>query len=69
MFSMKEKIKLAGIIEKALLDLNHPEMPGEKPRFQLHVEGEESWSWADIVPNWLWKKGGSGYDDSTRHYT
>lgn len=52
MFSMKEKQWLSAEIEKLLLSLNHPEMPTEKPVFQLHVEGKESWSWADIKPNW-----------------
>ena len=52
MFSIAEKRKLAEGIEKLLLDLSHPEMPTEKPKFTLHVEGKESWSWADIEPNW-----------------
>ena len=52
MFSVKEKQKIAAEIEKLLLDLNHPEMPNEKPKFHLHVDGAESWSWADIRPNW-----------------
>lgn len=52
MFSVKEKIFIAGEIEKLLLGLNHPEMPKEKPVFTLHVDGAQSWSWADIIPNW-----------------
>jgi hypothetical protein len=52
MFSMKEKQHLAAVVEKALLELGHPEMPKDKPRFKLHVDGVESWSWADIEPNW-----------------
>ncbi len=52
MFSVKEKMAIAEAIEKVLLDLNHPEMPDEKPKFKLHVEGKESCSWADIEPNW-----------------
>lgn len=52
MFSMAEKRQIADIIEKALLRLDHPEMPKEKPSFTLHVDGKESWSWADIEPNW-----------------
>jgi len=39
-------------IGKLLLSLKHPEMPKEKPTFTLHVEGGESWSWADIKSNW-----------------
>ena len=52
MFSVKEKVFIAEEIEKLLLSLNHPEMPKEKPMFVIHVDGKESWSWADIVPNW-----------------
>ena len=36
----------------ALLELEHPEMPTEKPIFHLHVVGNSSMSWADIKPNW-----------------
>lgn len=54
MFSIDEKKKIAGKIEKLLLSLDHPEMPKEKPSFNLHVDGKESWSWADINPNWTY---------------
>jgi hypothetical protein len=52
MFSVAQKRHIAETVEKALLELKHPEMPTEKPRFHLHVDGAESWSWADIEPNW-----------------
>jgi hypothetical protein len=52
MFSTEEKRLIAGKLEELLLSLNHPEMPTAKARFTLHVDGAESWSWADIVPNW-----------------
>lgn len=52
MFSQTEKQKIATEIERLLLSLNHPEMPKERPNFHLHVDGAESWSWADIKPNW-----------------
>lgn len=52
MFSMQEKIKIADTIEKLLLKLDHPEMPKEKPKFHLRVDGEQSWSFAEIDPNW-----------------
>ncbi len=29
-------------------------MPKEKPKFKLHVDGKEGWSWADIEPNWVY---------------
>ena len=52
MFSQIEKKHIAAEIEKLLLSINHPEMPKERPQFRLHVDGAESWSWADIAPNW-----------------
>ena len=52
MFSVKEKQFIASEIEKLLLKLDHPEMPKDKPVFYLRVEGKESWSWAEIKPNW-----------------
>ena len=56
MFSVEEKQKIADVIEKTLLELNHPEMPKEKPEFTLHIDGKEKWSWADIRPNWTYTK-------------
>ena len=53
MFSVKEKQWISGEVEKLLLSLKHPEMPVEKVEFTLNVKGKESWSWADISPNWL----------------
>ena len=55
MFTLKEKQHLAEVIEKAILDLKHPEMPGERPKFKIHIEGKEDWSWADIEPNWTFE--------------
>lgn len=52
---MKEKQKIAETIEKMLLELKHPEMPKEKPKFKLHVDGKENWSFADIEPNWVYE--------------
>ena len=53
MFSVKEKMHIASEIERLLLELRHPEMPEEKPKFCLHVDGKEAWSFADIEPNWM----------------
>ncbi len=52
MFSIKEKQMISETVEKLLLSLNHPEMPKEKPKFHLRVDGKESWSFAGIEPNW-----------------
>ncbi len=57
MFNEKDKQQIAAIIEILLLSYKHPEMPEEKPEFALHVNGKESWSWADIEPNWHFKGG------------
>ncbi len=57
MFSVKEKQFIAESIQDLLLNLAHPEMPTEKPKFKLHVDGKESWSWADIEPNWVYEDG------------
>ncbi len=55
MFSLHQKIWLAREIEKLILSLHHPEMPKEKPHFKIHIDGAESWSWADIEPNWTFE--------------
>jgi len=53
MFSKAQKVKIAEEIEKLLLSFDHPEMPKEKPYFELHVHGvDKSWQFADIRPNW-----------------
>lgn len=52
MFSMKQKQFIASKIEEILLSIDHPEMPNEKPRFHLRVDGKEPWSFAEIDPNW-----------------
>ena len=51
MFSLEQKKFISAEVEKILLSLQHPEMPAEKPNFSLHVDGIESWSYADIKPN------------------
>ena len=69
MFSMEEKKFLSAEIEKLLLGLNHPEMPKTKPEFKLHVDGAESWSWADIEPNHHFenkKPGVNGWNEIAR---
>jgi len=57
MFSQKQKREISQKIEEILLSYKHPEMPTEKPKFRLHVDGSEAWSWADIEPNWLFDDG------------
>jgi len=51
MFSIKQKREISDAIQKILRDTNHPELPQSEIRFNIHVEGEGSWSWADILNN------------------
>ncbi|MCK5610515.1 hypothetical protein KAR91_52060 [Candidatus Pacearchaeota archaeon] len=57
MFSIQEKRFISAEIQTLLLNLRHPEMPTEKPIFKLHVDGKESWSFADIEPNHVFDDG------------
>lgn len=54
MFSVAQKRQISEAVEKAILAIGHPEMPAEKPKFKLHIDGKESWSYADIEPNWVY---------------
>jgi hypothetical protein len=55
MFSQRQKKEIAEAVERVILSFDHPEMPKERPVFHLHVKGKESWSWADIEPNWTFE--------------
>ena len=51
MFSVEQKRSIADKVQKILRDTGHPELPREEIQFSLHVDGAESWSWADIRNN------------------
>lgn len=51
MFSVAQKRSIAGAVQKILRDTQHPELPQGEIQFELHVDGAESWSWADIQNN------------------
>ena len=51
MFSVKQKREIADAVQKILRATDHPELPPGEIQFALHVEGAESWSWADIHNN------------------
>ena len=34
-----------------LREIGHPELPSGEIKFKIHIEGAESWSWADIENN------------------
>jgi hypothetical protein len=50
-FSVKQKREISEKVQKVLRETNHPELPEGEISFHLHVEGAESWSWADIKNN------------------
>ena len=53
MFSVSQKRKISEDVQKLLRETHHPELPNasEEIKFNLHVDGAESWSWADIKNN------------------
>lgn len=51
MFSVQQKRKISEKVQEILKETNHPELPKGEIKFLLHVEGAESWSWADIRNN------------------
>ena len=51
MFSIAQKRQIADAVQKILRETNHPELPASEIQFLLHVDGAESWSWADIRNN------------------
>lgn len=51
MFSVNQKRIIAEKVQQILRETNHPELPEGEIQFLLHVNGAESWSWADIRNN------------------
>jgi len=51
MFSVRQKREIAEAVQKILRATDHPELPDGEIQFLLHVDGEASWSWADIRNN------------------
>ncbi len=51
MFSNQQKRNIADAVQKILRNTGHPELPAGDIQFLLHVDGAESWSWADIRNN------------------
>lgn len=51
MFSVQQKRDIADKVQQILRDTKHPELPEGEIAFLLHIEGAESWSWADIRNN------------------
>ena len=51
MFSVRQKREISNAVQEILRTTNHPELPDGEIQFLLHVDGKESWSWADIRNN------------------
>jgi len=51
MFSTRQKREIADRVQEVLRATKHPELPSNEIQFNLHVFGEEIWSWADISNN------------------
>lgn len=52
MFSIRQKREISDAVLKILQNTNHQELPSDgNIKFLLHIEGEASWSWADIRDN------------------
>lgn len=51
MFSLQQKRQIADQVQRILQATNHPELPSGEISFELHVDGAEGWSWADIKNN------------------
>ena len=51
MFSVQQKRDISEAIQNILRDTNHLELPEGEIKFLIHIDGAESWSWADIKNN------------------
>jgi len=51
MFSVRQKREIADKVQQILRETGHPELPEGEIIFNLHVDGAEAWSWADIRNN------------------
>ena len=51
MFSVQQKREISEAVQKILRDTKHPELPEGEIQFELHVDGAQNWSWADIKNN------------------
>lgn len=51
MFSVRQKREIADKVQAVLRETKHPELPEGEISFLLHVDGAETWSWADIKNN------------------
>ncbi len=51
MFSVRQKREIADKVQKVLRETGHPELPNGEIMFELHVDGQEEWSYARILNN------------------
>lgn len=58
MFSVSQKREIADKIQKLLRETGHPELPEDEIKFEIRINGAESWSWACIKNNGAVEKPG-----------
>ena len=51
MFTTKQNREISAAVQQILRETKHLELPDGEIEFHLHVDGEKSWSWADILNN------------------
>ena len=51
MFSVRQRREISESVQAIIRTTDHPELPDGEISFYLHVDGAESWSWADIRNN------------------
>ena len=52
MFSVQQKRDISDKVQGILRETGHPELPAVgQIKFKLHIDGAETWSWADIRNN------------------
>lgn len=69
MFSTQQKQEISTAVQKILQGTKHPELPAEgEVKFTLHIDGAESWSWADIQNNGAYDGApGNPFNEDTSH--
>jgi hypothetical protein len=51
MFNARQKQEIARKVQEALRATGNAELPKGEIRFNLYVDGEQAWSWSNIVDN------------------
>lgn len=51
MFSTQQKREISDAIQQILRKTNHPELPNSEIQFAIKIQGESTWSYAEIKNN------------------